>query len=110
MAFDERLAERVRELLVDEEGITEKRMFGGLGFLLNGNLAVSASGRGGLLVRIDPDEFDSLLAPPQVEMMEMRGRRMTGWLIVTSEAITTKSDLVSWGRRGLDYAASLPSK
>ena len=85
MAYDEDLANRIRELLSGEDAVTEKKMFGGLAFLLNGNMAVGASGQGGLLVRIDPDESDEAIAREHVSLMEMGGRSMTGWIRVAPE-------------------------
>jgi TfoX/Sxy family transcriptional regulator of competence genes len=110
VAYDEKLAERVRELLRDEDGLTEKRMFGGLAFLINGNMSVSASGQGGLLLRVDPEATDTLLEEPGAELFEMRGRSMAGWLRIAPEAVTTKRDLERWVKHGVSYARSLPSK
>lgn len=110
MAYEEKLAERLRELLDDEEAITEKKMFGGLAFLLNGNMAVAASGSGGLLVRVDPDEAGALLERPHASSMEMRGRPMTGWLRVEPEGLKTKRQLAGWVQRGVSYAKTLPPK
>jgi TfoX/Sxy family transcriptional regulator of competence genes len=110
MAYDETLAERLRELLRSEEGLTEKKMFGGLAFLINGNMSVSASGQGGLLVRVDPDETDALLREPGAELFEMRGRSMAGWLRVAPEGVPTNDELERWVRRGTAYARSLPAK
>src|SRR5689334_5012181 len=105
MAYDTELAERIRELVATEI-IVEKAMFGGLAFLVNGNMSVAASGQGGLLVRVDPAEGDSLLGDG-VEPMVMRGREMTGWLHVTVE---NDEELAEWVRRGVGYAKSLPPK
>jgi TfoX/Sxy family transcriptional regulator of competence genes len=110
MAYDEDLAKRIREQVADEEAVTEKKMFGGLAFLLNGNMAVSASGQGGLLVRIDPEESESLLEKPHAELMEMGGRSMQGWLRVGDEGVRTKRGLEPWVRTGVQYARSLPAK
>lgn len=110
MAYDEDLAARVRELLDGEPGITEKRMFGGLAFLLSGNMCVSASGRGGLLVRIDPAETDAALARPHVARMQMGGRSMDGWITVAAEGLRTKRQLAAWVQRGLAYARTLAPK
>jgi len=110
MAYDEDLANRIRELVADEPGVTEKRMFGGLAFLIGGNMSVSASGRGGLLLRIDPAETESLLARPYAEPFVMRGAAMDGWLRVDAEGVRTKRQLERWVRRGVDYARSLPAK
>jgi TfoX/Sxy family transcriptional regulator of competence genes len=110
MAFDEDLANRIREVMAHEDGVTEKRMFGGLAFLINGNMSVSASGQGGLLLRVDPDETDALLAKPHAHPFEMRGREMQGWLRVEPEGVGTKRQLERWVQRGVSYARSLPAK
>ena len=110
MAYDEELAARVRELLLDEEGVTEKRMFGGLAFLLDGRMAVAASGRGGLMVRVDPGRAETYLRGSGVEPMEMRGRTMTGWLRVDTEAVHTKAQLRKWVERGVAFVRTLPAK
>jgi TfoX/Sxy family transcriptional regulator of competence genes len=110
MAYDEALAERIRELVRGERGIEERKMFGGLAFLLHGNMSVAASGRGGLLVRVDPEDSDALVRKPGVETMVMRGREMAGWLRVDVEAVRTKQQLASWVKRGVGYARSLPPK
>ena len=110
MAYDERLAERIRELLADEAGLTEQRMFGGLGFLVGGNMAVGVSGQGGILVRVDPAESDELVASTDAYPMEMRGRSMTGWLRVDPEHVDTATRLEPWVARGAAYARALPSK
>src|ERR687891_1818170 len=98
MAYDEHLAGRIRELIAAEEGFAEKKMFGGLAFLIGGNMAVAASGQGGLMVRVDPDETESLLAKPHSRPFEMRGREMTGWLRVDAEGVRTKGGLEPWVR------------
>jgi TfoX/Sxy family transcriptional regulator of competence genes len=108
--YDDILAERVREMVGAEPGMTDKRMFGGLGFLLYGNLAVSASSQGGLLVRIDPNEAESLTSNPHVRRFEMRGREMTGWLHVEAEALASDDELRRWVDKGITYAQSLPAK
>ncbi len=110
MAYEEKLAERVRELLADENGVTEKKMFGRLAFLLNGNMAIAASGQGGLLVRVDPADSEALIALPHVALMQMRGRTMTGWVTVGPAALQSKRELAGWVRRGVAYATLLPSK
>jgi TfoX/Sxy family transcriptional regulator of competence genes len=110
MAYDEKLAGELRELLAGVDGLTEKQMFGGLAFLINGNMSVSASGQGGLLLRVDPDETDALLSEPHAEPFVMRGHAMQGWLRVTPEGVRTKRDLERWVKRGVSYARSLPSK
>jgi hypothetical protein len=110
VAYDEDLANRIRELVADEPGLTEKRMFGGLAFLIGGNMSVAASGQGGLLVRIDPAETDALAGKPHCERFVMRGRAMDGWLRVQAEGVGTKRQLQPWVRRGVAYARSLPAK
>ncbi len=110
MAYDEDLAGRIRELIAAEGDVTEKRMFGGLAFLVNGNLAVSASGQGGLLLRVEPESTEELVAKPHAEPFEMRGRSMSGWLRVDPEGVKTKRQLERWVRRGVLYARSLPAK
>jgi TfoX/Sxy family transcriptional regulator of competence genes len=110
MAYDEDLANRIRELIAAEAGLTEQKMFGGLAFLLGGNMAVAASGGGGLMVRVDPAETEALLAKPHARPFEMRGREMSGWLRVDAEGVRTKRQLEPWVRRGVAYARSLPAK
>jgi TfoX/Sxy family transcriptional regulator of competence genes len=110
MAYDEDLANRLRELLADEDGITEKKMFGGLAFLLHGHMSVSASGQGGLLVRVDPAESDAMLKRDHVSLMEMRGRSMDGWLRIAPEGLKTRRQLKSWVDRSVGYVRTLPPK
>lgn len=110
MAYDEALAQRIRDALDGEPGLTEKAMFGGLAFLLAGNMAVSASGQGGLLLRIDPSEAATLTADPRASRYEMRGRRMDGWLRVDLDARVAQDDLQRWVDIGVAYARSLPAK
>ena len=110
MAYDEDLADRIRELAGGKQGLAEKKMFGGLAFLVNGNMAVAASGQGGILVRVDPEESDSLVAKTKAYPMEMRGREMQGWLRVDAEHVRTKPQLSKWVDRGISYARSLPPK
>jgi TfoX/Sxy family transcriptional regulator of competence genes len=110
MAYDEDLANRVRELVAAEPDVTEKRMFGGLAFLVGGNMSVAASAQGGLMVRIDPEDTDALLAKPHARPFEMRGREMRGWLRVDAEGVRTKRQLAPWVTRGVAYARSLPVK
>ena len=110
MAYDAELADRIRALAGSELGVTERSMFGGLAFLLGGNMAVAASGQGGLLVHVDPDESDRLVATAEATPMEMRGRAMRGWLRVGSEAVATDRELAAWVERGISYARSLPPK
>src|SRR5687767_6564505 len=110
MAYDEVLADRIRELLDGEPSLTEQKMFGGLAFLIGGNMAVAASSQGGLLVRVDPAGSDALVAKSNARPMEMRGREMKGWLRVDAEHVRTKRQLERWVRLGTGYARSLPSK
>ncbi|WP_408899254.1 TfoX/Sxy family protein [Nocardioides sp. R1-1] len=115
MAYDEELARRVRDLLAEEATVadrelTEKRMFGGLGFMVAGNMALAASGQGGLLVRVDPAESEQLVATTPAYPMEMRGRPMAGWLRVDLDELATDAALADWVRRGASYAATLPAK
>jgi TfoX/Sxy family transcriptional regulator of competence genes len=110
MAYDEDLAARIRELIAAEDGLTEKKMFGGLAFLINGHMAVAASGQGGLMARVDPAETDALLRKPHAGPFEMRGRPMDGWVRVAAEGVRTKRQLEPWVRRGVTYARSLPPK
>ena len=110
MAYDEELADRIRELLAGARGVTEKKMFGGLAFLIGGNMAIAASGQGGILVRVDPDESDTLVAATSAHPMEMRGREMRGWLRVDTADVAGDADLATWVERGSSYARSLPAK
>jgi TfoX/Sxy family transcriptional regulator of competence genes len=110
MAYDEDLANRIRELIAAEPGLTEKKMFGGLAFLIGGNMSVSVSREGGLLLRVDPEETDALLGKPHARPFVMRGREMDGWLRVDPEGVKTKAQLERWVARGVGYARSLPAK
>jgi hypothetical protein len=110
VAYDEELADRIRELVVSEPGLTEKKMFGGLAFLIGGNMAVAASGQGGVLVRVDPVQSDKLIATTNARLMEMRGRSMQGWLRVDPEDLRSKRQLAKWVGLGTTYARSLPAK
>jgi hypothetical protein len=110
MAYDEVLANRLRECLQDEPAVTEKAMFGGLAFMVNGNMAVSASGQGGLLLRVDPEQTESLATKPHARRFEMRGREMDGWLRVDADGVKTSRDLNKWVAIGVTYARSLPPK
>jgi len=110
VAYDEDLANRIRELLAGEAGVTEKKMFGGLAFLIGGNMAMAASGQGGLMVRVPPEQTDELVAKPHAQPFAMRGREMAGWLRVDDEGLRTKRELEPWVKRGFAYARSLPPK
>jgi TfoX/Sxy family transcriptional regulator of competence genes len=107
VAYDEELAGRIRELVAGEPAVSEKKMFGGLAFLVGGNMAVAASGEGGLLVRVDPDESEALVESSNARPMEMRGRELTGWLRVDPQ---DDGELRTWVERGLAFAGSLPPK
>ncbi|MCV7343027.1 TfoX/Sxy family protein [Mycolicibacterium rhodesiae] len=110
MAYDEDLANRLRELLAIEHGVDEKRMFGGVAFLINGNMAVCASGQGGLMVRVSPDDTATLLQRAHTAPMIMAGRETRGWIRIGDAGVRTKRQLQTWTARGVDYAKSLPSK
>jgi TfoX/Sxy family transcriptional regulator of competence genes len=110
VAYDEDLAHRIRELLADEQVVVEKKMFGGLAFLIGGNMAVSASGQGGLLLRCDPEQTDALVDKPHAGRFEMRGRAMDGWLRIDADGLQTKRELKRWVDVGVKYARSLPPK
>jgi hypothetical protein len=110
MPYDEALADRIRELLAAEPRLTEQKMFGGLAFLIGGNMAIAASGQGGALVRVDPDRSDAIVASTRARPMEMRGRQMQGWLRVAPEDLRTKRQLAKWVTLGATYARLLPLK
>jgi TfoX/Sxy family transcriptional regulator of competence genes len=110
MAYDEELADRIRDLVAGEPALTEQKMFGGLAFLIGGNMAIAASGQGGILVRVDPAESETLVASTDARLMEMRGRQMQGWLRVDSEHVRTERLLAKWVKLGTTYARSLPAK
>ena len=110
MAYDEDLADRIRERVAGEDGLTEKRMFGGLAFLIDGNMAVSASGQGGMLLRVDPEQTEELVQAPHTGRFVMRGREMDGWLRVDPEAVAADADLARWVDIGVAYARGLPAK
>jgi TfoX/Sxy family transcriptional regulator of competence genes len=110
MPYDENLADRLRELLAGENAVTEKKMFGGLAFLLNGNMTVAASHRGGVLARVDPADAGDWIAPPQVAPMEMGGRTMEGWLMVAPEAVQGDRELAQWVERSVAFVKTLPPK
>jgi hypothetical protein len=110
MAYDETLAARIRELVSDEPGLTERKMFGGLAFLVGGNMAVAASGQGGIVVRVAPEESDALLETTNAHRMVMRGKPMRGWLRVDPEHLRPSGELERWVKVGMTYARSLPEK
>jgi hypothetical protein len=110
MTYDHELCDRIRGLVAGAEGLAEQQMFGGVAFLINGNMSVAASGQGGLLVRVNPEDSDSLADSERVTPMVMRGREMRGWLYVDTEAVAAADDLEQWVDRGVSYARSLPAK
>jgi hypothetical protein len=110
VAYDEELADRIRALLGAEPGLTEQKMFGGLAFLIGGNMAVAASGQGGILVHVDPEQSEELVATTEATLMEMRGRQMRGWLRVADENVATDPELAKWVELGVGFARSLPAK
>jgi len=110
MAYDDALAARIRDRIGAAPDLSEKKMFGGLAFLIGGNMAVAASGQGGILVRVDPEESDALVAGTPAEPMEMRGKQMAGWLRVPTDDVASDDALGEWVERGVGYARSLPAK
>lgn len=108
--YDEKLAQRIRDLMRAERNVTERKMFGGLAFLVNGNMSVAASGQGGLLLHVDPDESDAMLKDPHASLMVMRGRAMSGWLRVDDDGVRTAAQLRRWVDRGVAHARALPAK
>ena len=110
MAYDVDLADRIREMLSAEHGVEEKAMFGGLAFLVNGNMSVAVSSSGGIMVRVPPDETERLLVRAHVQPMIMAGRQTRGWVRVHAEGVKTKRQLLPWVTRGVDFAKSLPAK
>ena len=110
MAYDVELADRVRELLATEPDVVEKRMFGGLAFMVAGHMAVGASGQGGLMLRCDPARTDSLVEDPRASRMVMRGREMDGWLRIDVDADAPDDELGRWVAHGVDHVRSLPPK
>lgn len=110
MAYDRVLADRIRTVLDDQPDLTEKAMFGGLGFMVNGNMGIAAGGQGGLMVRVDPDRADDLIADGRAARMVMQGRELAGWLLVPAESLVAEAELERWVRTGIGYASSLPPK
>jgi hypothetical protein len=110
VAYDEELAARIRDLIGDEPGLTEQKMFGGLAFMIGGNMAIGASGQGGILVRCDPSQSEELVSSTSARPMEMRGREMHGWLRVDAEDVAANDELANWVGLGTSYARSLPPK
>ena len=110
MAYDEEVADRIRELLSGRRGVTETKMFGGLAFLIGGHMTIAASGQGGVLVRVDPGQADRLVETTAAETAVMRGRPMHNWLRVASDDVRTKRQLEKWVKLGSAYTSSLPPK
>lgn len=109
MAYDEELADRIRQELTGEPGLTERKMFGGLGFMIDGNMAVAASGQGGMMVRVDPETCEPFLEEG-AEPMQMQGRAMRGWLLVASDLLDDDESVTRWVGRGAEFAKTLPAK
>jgi TfoX/Sxy family transcriptional regulator of competence genes len=110
MAYDEALANRVRKLMSGESDVTEKKMFGGVALLLGGNMAVVVRGKGGLMIRVGPDQYETVLAEPGAAPAVMRGRPMVGWVTVDPETCTSATDVRRWVKRGVTFARTLPAK
>jgi TfoX/Sxy family transcriptional regulator of competence genes len=110
MAYDQELADRIRGMVSGEPGLTERRMFGGLGFMLDGHMAVAASSTGGLMVRVDPADGEALADGSTVAPMEMGGRTMAGWLLVEASTVADDAALRTWVDRGTAYVRTLPPK
>jgi TfoX/Sxy family transcriptional regulator of competence genes len=110
MAYDEEFAHRLREQLADESDVTERAMFGGLAFMLAGNMAVGITSREELMVRVGPEESDAALARPHTRVFDMTGRPMKGWILIDTEGFATKRQLGAWVRRGVAFARTLPPK
>ena len=109
MAYDQALAHRIRQVLGGQRGVVEKRMFGGVGFLVNGNMACGVHGQG-LIVRVGPDAYKDALAQPYTKPFDLTGRPMKGWVVVSSQGYQEDSDLRAWVLRGLEFVSSLPAK
>jgi TfoX/Sxy family transcriptional regulator of competence genes len=110
MAYDEDLVNRIRELIASEDGYTEQKMFGGIGFMIDGHMAVAVSGEGGLMIHCSKEETEALLAKPGARPFEMRGREMKGWLRVDAESVSTKRALEPWAMQSVAFARALPPK
>lgn len=110
MAYDEDLANRIRELIASEDGYTEQKMFGGIGFMIDGHMAMGVSGQGGLMIHCSEEETEALLAKPGARPFEMRGREMKGWLRVDAESVSTKRALEPWAMQSVAFARALPPK
>jgi TfoX N-terminal domain len=110
MAYDQDLADRIRLLIGGDPDLTEKKMFGGLAFLIGGNMAIAASGQGGAMIRVDPQQSDALISTTTASLVQMGGRAMPGWLRVSSDDLRTDDQLSPWVQRGIGYACSLPPK
>jgi TfoX/Sxy family transcriptional regulator of competence genes len=109
MAYDEGLAHRIREILADQPGLVEKKMFGGIGFMLHGNMACGVN-KEDLIVRVGPEQYETALAGPHVKPFDLTGRPMTGWVMVEPDGYESDEALKGWVQQGVDFALSLPSK
>jgi TfoX/Sxy family transcriptional regulator of competence genes len=109
MAYDEGLAHRIREIVSDQPGLVEKKMFGGVGFMLHGNMACGVN-RENLIVRVGPEKYAAALAKPNARVFDITGRPMTGWVTVEPDGYESDEDLKAWVQQGIDFALSLPPK
>jgi TfoX/Sxy family transcriptional regulator of competence genes len=109
MAYDEGLSQRIRELLADQPGVNEKKMFGGVAFLLNGNMSVGVTNND-LMVRVGPDDYEAALAEPHARPMDFTGKPLRGFVYVDAKGYETDAGLEKWVRQGVDFALSLPIK
>ncbi len=110
MGYDEEFADRVRDALSMREGLSERKMFGGIGFMLNGNMACGVTSTSELMVRVSSEDYVAALAEDHVAEFEMSGKKMSGWLLVAREGLETDEDLAGWVDAGADRAASMPPK
>lgn len=109
MAYDEQLADEIRTIIGEHPGVSEREMFGGIAFLINGNMAVGVSGRE-LMVRVGKDHHDEAVARPGARTFDMGARPMRGWISVAEQGFATESGLRDWVRQGVGFAESLPAK
>ena len=109
MAYDESFAERIRDAITGQPGLDEKKMFGGIGYLINGNMACGIW-KDSLVIRVGPDNYDDALAQPHTSLFDVTGREMKGWILVGPEGIAEDDDLAAWAQKGVDFALSLPPK
>ena len=109
MAYDEKLSDQIRALLVKVSGLVEKKMFGGVGYLVNGNMAFGVH-KNALIIRVGPGNYPKSITQPHVHVFDMTGKPMAGWVVVEPEGFARKSDLKAWVEQGLAFARSLPEK